>query len=137
MSITKQQRCQAAVENASFPEHLIKIDKSQWIAKSWDNIERIEVWRSKHFLVQIFAEKNGAQRITVSRTELLKNGHWQPGITWDDLQRLKQECGRGEHWAVEIYPAESDLVNVANMRHLWLLPEKPAYAWAAGRSATS
>jgi hypothetical protein len=32
-------------------------------------------------------------------------------------------------WAVEIYPADGDVVAVANMRHLWLLPEAPAFAW--------
>ena len=126
---TREQRKQAAIENASYPEHLIPVDKSRWIAKSWDDSSRVEVWRSRHFLVQIFAERDGAQRLTVSRTQLTRNGDWQEGISWDDLQRLKFECGRGDKWAVEIFPRQFDLVNVANMRHLWVLNEAPAYAW--------
>lgn len=31
--------------------------------------------------------------------------------------------------AVEIYPAERDIVNVANMRHLWVLPERLPFGW--------
>ena len=40
---------------------------------------------------------------------------------WDDVA-----------WVVEILPAAESQVNVANMRHLWLLPEAPAFA--GGRS---
>jgi hypothetical protein len=52
------------------------------------------------------------------------------GIAWEDLQRLKAEIGKGDYCAVEIYPRDRDLVNVANMRHLWLLPEVPGYCWS-------
>lgn len=43
--------------------------------------------------------------------------------------RLKAECGRGDKWAVELYPPDEAVVNVANIRHLWLLPEPPAFGW--------
>jgi hypothetical protein len=28
-----------------------------------------------------------------------------------------------------VYPPVDEIVNVANMRHLWLLDEAPPYAW--------
>lgn len=42
------------------------------------------------------------------------------GKSWsdDDLALLRQ-----------IYPDDDNIVNVANMRHLWLLPEPPAFMW--------
>lgn len=81
-----------------------------------------EVWVSSRFLVQVFDEENGVERVSVSRTEMADDGNWKDGITWDDLQYVKSQIGRGDLDAVEIYPADRDVVNVANMRHLWVLP---------------
>ncbi len=92
----------------------------------------IEVWRSREFLVQIFSE-NGWRRMTVNRTHMPNGKDWAEGISWDELQGLKAECGRGESWAVEIYPAEGDIINDANMRHLWLLAGPPPFGWTNRR----
>jgi len=44
------------------------------------------------------------------------------GITWDELQVLKNErLGRNTR-AIEVYPDQEDLVNSTNMRHLWEVP---------------
>lgn len=91
----------------------------------------VEVWRSRRFLVQVYAASEGAERVSVNRV-VIAGDRWADGITWDDLQSVKREIGRGERWAVEVFPADSAVVNVANMRHLWLLPERPAYAWDRG-----
>lgn len=45
------------------------------------------------------------------------------GIPWDHLQIIKNEVAGEEATAIEVYPRESDLVNEANMRHLWVVPE--------------
>ena len=43
--------------------------------------------------------------------------------TWWEAMRIKNEiCGDGAT-AVEVYPAMSDVVDGANMYHLWVLPE--------------
>lgn len=42
---------------------------------------------------------------------------------WRVLQRIKNECAGPEREAVEIFPAESRLVDTANQYHLWALPE--------------
>ena len=42
---------------------------------------------------------------------------------WRDLQRIKNEVCGPEREAVEIYPAESRLVDLANQYHLWVMPE--------------
>lgn len=38
---------------------------------------------------------------------------------WRDLQRIKNELVGPEHEAIELYPAESRVVDTANQYHLW------------------
>lgn len=45
---------------------------------------------------------------------------------WRDLQRIKSELLGPEVEAVELYPAESRLVDEANQYHLWAYPDMPA-----------
>lgn len=44
----------------------------------------------------------------------------QPIHDWRDLQRIKNELVGPEHEAIEIFPAESRLVDTANQYHLWV-----------------
>lgn len=67
-------------------------------------------------------------RLSINKTS--HNGDtWDDNITWDELQKIKNECGYGDACAVEIFPPDESVVNVANMRHLWLLPEPPSFMW--------
>lgn len=43
-------------------------------------------------------------------------------VTWVDKQRIKDELVGTERTAVEVYPARGDLVDGANLYHLWVLP---------------
>lgn len=43
-------------------------------------------------------------------------------VPWADKQRIKDELIGVERVAVEVYPARADLVDDANMYHLWVLP---------------
>ncbi len=45
-----------------------------------------------------------------------------PIRSWSDMQRIKNEIVGKDRVAVEVYPPESDLVDQANMYHLWVLP---------------
>jgi len=125
MKASRNQRRALAKENQKYPDYLIEIPEGQW---PYTLPTLREIWRSKDFLVQIHDERGSADRMSVCRTEV-SGESWKDGITWDELQRLKSECGRRDRWAVEIYPPENDTVNVANMRHLWLLDCPPAYGW--------
>lgn len=112
-------------ENKKWPIKLIAVPKDQWPNT---RLKLIEVLRSRNFLVQIYDEGNNIERLSVCRT-LTRGGMWLDNITWDELQILKDESGRGNKAAVELYPSNSDVVNVANMRHLWVLPEAPEFMW--------
>lgn len=48
------------------------------------------------------------------------------GITWDELQRIKNEVWGEEQTAIEVFPPQGELVNDANIRHLWLVPSAPS-----------
>jgi len=43
------------------------------------------------------------------------------GITWDELQALKDEILGPEVACVEVYPPASQVVNEVNRRHLWVI----------------
>ena len=88
---------------------------------------RIKVFLNDTFLVQIFSEANGFYRLSVNVTKQ-RFGVWKDGITWDQLQEIKRLVGYGNLCAVEIYPPDEHLVNVANFRHLWIVPEPP-FMW--------
>lgn len=125
---SRRERRALEADNRARPTKLQRLDEREWAHITTPGIPRVEVWRSSGFLLQIFAEPNGVERLTISRTSI-KGDRWDDEISWDDLQRLKRECGRGERDAVEIYPADKDIVNVANMRHLWLTQAEVPFKW--------
>lgn len=87
-----------------------------------------QVWLGRDLMVQVFDDRP-CVRLSFSRTTTNGSGRWKDGITWDEIQDAKSQIGMGERWAIEIYPADEHLVNVANMRHLWILDDAPACAW--------
>lgn len=126
ISTTRAQRRQLERDNAKQPATLYEVPREQWPNP---NAPQLRVFRSRDFLVQEFAaDAPAAVRLSVCRTTLAGE-RWQDGISWDDLQRLKRECGYGDADAVEVFPADADVVNVANMRHLWIMAEPLACAW--------
>ena len=113
-------------QRKQWPVLMTPVPEDQW---PYDKNRVLGVWRSKWFLATLFNDTPN-KRLTVNRTEFdTVTGQWRQGITWDDLMLIKKECGFGDTWAVEIYPPTNQIINVANMRHLWLLTEKPPYAW--------
>ena len=109
------------------PKVLTEIPRDQRPAVH-SSVPHIAVYASRDYLVQVFDEGNGIKRITVNRVAI-GGTTWDDGITWDELQRIKAEVGYGDEWAVEVFPADDQVVNVSSMRHLWVLPEPPAFAW--------
>ncbi len=107
-------------ENLKWPVAL-----KEWPREDWPkpNATVSRCWRSRGFLVQGYTEADPVVlRLSILRTSLDANGGWQQDITWEELQRLKREAGFGDYEAVEVFPADVDVVNVANIRHLWLFP---------------
>lgn len=126
-----------AKENARWPISLKVWPRAEWPEAYRKSLKITRVMRSKGFLVQIYTEAAPVvARLSILRTSIDTNGGWQQDITWEELQRLKSEAGYGTHDAVEVYPPEADVVNVANIRHLWVLPANSLpFAWRAGEIA--
>lgn len=116
-----------AAQNSLFPLHLVRMPIPGLMPPGQD--ELVELWRSRDFLVQIFAAHGGAQRVSVNRTAITRDGEWVAAIRWDDLQQIKREIGRAEKQAVELYPADTNIINVANIRHIWLLDAPLSFEW--------
>lgn len=120
-------------ENNKYPkDRMVEIPRDQWPKRTEDSkANPIAVWRNKYFLVQVYNE-GSRTRITVCRTMIDASGNYQEDIQWQQLQDVKRMIGFGDRDAVEIFPNEKDVVNVANMRHLWLLePDELPFIWRA------
>lgn len=124
---TKSAQSYLKKENAKWPRTLSHVPQETWPQDG--DTSRLKVMRSCDFLVQVFNEGNAITRLSVNRTMTGYDGRWVDGITWDELQDLKRQAGYGDFMAVEIYPDDFNKVNVANMRHLWILPEPLPFAW--------
>ena len=126
-------------DNLAWPATLAPVDITAWPIGDSDT-PRIDVLRSRSFLVQMFDEGGGLLRLSVNRTEWdERQQRFRDDITWDDLQRLKAEAGFGNRVAVEVFPPDRLLVNVANMRHLWVLPaaaERLPFVWGGRKLAS-
>lgn len=114
-------------DNDNAPVVMTEVVQERWPASMVGNV--LNLWRSRRFLAQLYAEPDGVLRLSINRTTTATGDRWVDGITWDELQAVKAECGFGHVWAVEVYPPADCVVNVANVRHLWLLPKAPTFAW--------
>ncbi len=83
----------------------------------------MNVWRNRDFLVVQYLEGGTFNRLTINRTDVDRDGEWKQDITWDELNRIKCGVGFGDHTAIEVFPPDKKIVNVANMRHLWIVPD--------------
>lgn len=130
--ITREMRRQLERDNAKLPLQFVAVPPEQWPEKASYRNPPSAVWRNRFFLVQEFNELSAlgpVKRLTVVRSVMQSNGRWEDGISWEELQDIKREIGFGNHYAIEIFPRDCDVVNVANMRHLWVLASPLDIGW--------
>jgi hypothetical protein len=97
------------------PDPLDTTDGRRGFHRAWRN-NRYMVYVRNLEMEETGLDEPGAVWLSIKRLDKL------PIHDWRDLQRIKNElCGR-EREAIEIYPAESRLVDEANQYHLWVLP---------------
>lgn len=69
----------------------------------------------------------GTLRVSVKHTsakkpsQIMKRGYAKP-ITWDDMQAIKDHFWP-ERIAIEVFPPRDKIVDVADMRWMWVLPK--------------
>lgn len=113
---------------SQYGNYMEKVPEDEW-PTDVKGKRPLEVWNSRLFCAMLW-EDNGFQRLSMCRTALKPDGSWEDGLTWDEVNRVKSECGYHDRWAVEVYPPQDSIVNVANMRHIWLLDKPPSYGWS-------
>lgn len=116
----EREKRDVAMAKASLSKKLAPVPRASWPHHA--DPFRVEVWLSSGFLAQVFTEGSGVLRVSVNRLATAK-GAWVDGISWDELMEVKRQIGRGQEYAVEVLPRDDDIVNVAQMRHFWILPE--------------
>jgi len=116
-------------ENARFTQTWVNVAEEDWPQVPQSHKKPFQVWRNNKFAAQVFQEANGILRISINKATVIKTGDWLDGFTWDELQNIKSVIGYGHRQAIEFYPQDSEVVNVANIRHLWVLPEPLPFAW--------
>lgn len=91
----------------------------------FSNTTLMKAFRNDRFLVQFHKTpfENVECRLSILRTAVDAKGEWVDKITWDEIQEIKEGVGFGDSQAIEIYPKDDDVINVANIRHIWVLKE--------------
>lgn len=76
-----------------------------------------QMWQNSHYTVVAKTQDDGMTWLSIRHND---RSHIHD---WRHLQRIKNELCGPEREAIELYPAESRLVDEANQFHLWVLPE--------------
>jgi hypothetical protein len=134
MNIIREKQRYLKQENQKYQAGVFtEIPRASWPAYRTE-IPIVKVFRSRDFLVQVYGGE--LVRLSICRTQLGNDGKNLDHISWEEMQAIKRGCGYGEADAVEAYPADCDIVNVANMRHLWIVPSAYAsFFWRAGKGS--
>lgn len=110
-------------------EHGYKKNSFTYIGEREEVIHGRTTGKAKLYQDETFAcavyepDKDGYTLITVQRRDA---GHIRD---WRDMQRIKNELLGPEREAVELYPAESRLVDTRNTYHLWAVPEGRGFSF--------
>lgn len=89
-----------------------------------------EMWKNDRYTVVVERRPDhSARQLSVRRNDRGTD------VPWRHLQRIKNELAGAEVEAIELFPAESRLVDTANQRWLWVLPrgEKVPFGFDEGR----
>jgi hypothetical protein len=100
------------------PEELRRIYEEEFLAG--------ETWMNDLYVVIAKSLPHGATHLSIRRVDR------KPCRDWRHFQEIKNQlCGK-EREGLELYPAESRLVDTANQYHLWVMPEgvKLEIGWA-------
>ncbi|MDU8982155.1 DUF7694 domain-containing protein [Bifidobacterium scardovii] len=113
--------------------HMIE-QSMDWLDDPDDDLPEsrpLRCWRSRDYSAMLFRDHDsGLLRLAITRVQIDKYTlEYRDGITWDALQQIKNETIGPDAWTVECYPPQHLVQNVANMRHLWILDEPPAFGW--------
>jgi hypothetical protein len=101
------------------------IHRERWLTIQLNN-PRFAVFQSEDFTVQCFNVDENVIRLAINRNPVAQMSLSYPdGIDREELKAIIKALGFGDRYGVEIYPPKRSILNVMNVRHLWLLPKSP------------
>ncbi len=125
------------MENRSWPDRMREVPMSDWtdgmkaMAVSLTSTSApMRAWRSNRFVAVLYDEGiKKPNRLSINRAVLSDDGRYEGGITWDELMQVKRECGFEKVDALELFPSDATVVDVQNMRHLWICDVRSRLNW--------
>lgn len=86
-----------------------------------DSLSGTEIWRNDRYTASVRRSTNeyGKENIWIS----ISNRDQSSRHDWRDFQYIKNDILGPEQEAIEIYPAESRLVDLSNQFHLWSIKD--------------
>lgn len=101
--------------------------KDKKLGSGWfGEINEVFVSNDKQYCVMLREIDTDMGKVTHAcmRNQGSKETNWQgTDICWNEKQRIKNEIFGKEAIAIEVFPPESELVDEANMYHIWVLHE--------------
>ena len=91
--------------------------KQDYTWRSYLGEDSLSVWKSEEFFAVAF-QMPPCVRLDIERSDK------RDGITWDEMQNIKAECGFADCDAIEFYPRDSDVLNTGNFRHMYIFNER-------------
>lgn len=100
-----------------------------WVWHDLDNLGRNAGWASEARR----AAENGVFAVMVRETSAgawgdvthawVRTASQATDLTWAEKQRIKDELFGRERVAIEVFPPRSEMVDAANLFHLWVFPK--------------
>jgi hypothetical protein len=116
-------------QRRSWPEQMQKIPLPADLPEGQKQIEG--QWRSRYYLATLW-NRDGRRTLHIHRVEMAKDGTWLPGVTWEDMQSIKIQCGLGLMVGQVIFPNDYEPAK-ENIYVMWLhdpvvqeIPSEPA-----------
>lgn len=79
----------------------------------------LKSYRNSLYSIRIYEHNENFKKVAIQRHDNIEIGDW------DTIQRIKNDIFGKETWAFEMYPRESDLQNVANIRWIFIGDGEP------------
>ena len=90
------------------------------IIAEWEKTENLECW--KNDLYTVLVDRDNEEYMGYIHISFRRNDR-QPVTDWRHKQNIKNQLIGEECEAIELFPAESRLVDQANQYHMWGLPD--------------
>ncbi len=82
-----------------------------------------EIWMNNHYTVHVTRRPEGDEHAGSVYELSIRRNDRAPARDWRDFQRIKNEIAGPLCEAVELYPAQTRVVDTANQYFLWVFPE--------------